>query len=138
SPALCYVLCSMQRWYRHRERAPSMDERSTYPTSRLTLTPETFSPVVEEFLRRPLAANLAMVNPSGSPQLTVMWFKYEEGNFLFTTLTGRVKFRNFQKNPRAIVSILDPADMFRYVIASGPVTLDERDPVAFYRALGRH
>jgi PPOX class probable F420-dependent enzyme len=115
-----------------------MDDRSSYPVARETMTPERFPPAVEEFLRRPLAADLAMVNPNGSPQQTVMWFWYEAGDFLFTTLTGRVKFRNFQQNPRASVSIIDPADMFRYVIASGPVTLDARDPVAFYRDLGRH
>lgn len=115
-----------------------MQPKSSYPTTRVTLTPDAFPPVVEEFLRQPLAATLAMVNPSGSPQQTVMWFKYEEGDFLFTTLTGRVKFRNYQRDPRGSVTIVDPDDMFRYVIASGTFTVDNRDPVAFYRDLGRH
>lgn len=115
-----------------------MRPRSPYPTIRVTLTPDAFPPMVEAFLRQPLAATLSMVNPSGSPQQTVMWFMYEDSDFLFTTLTGRVKFRNFRRDPRGSVAIVDPDDMFRYVIASGTFTVDDRDPVAFYRTLGRH
>jgi PPOX class probable F420-dependent enzyme len=115
-----------------------MQPKSSYPTTRLSLTPDVFPPGVEEFLRQPLAALLSMVNPSGSPQQTVMWFKYEGGDFLFTTLTGRVKFRNYLRDPRGSVAIVDPDDMFRYVIASGTFSVDGRDPVAFYRELGRH
>lgn len=115
-----------------------MRPKSPYPTSRQTIRPEAFAPVVEEFLRQPLAALLSTVNPSGSPQQTVMWFKYEAGDFLFTTLTGRVKFRNVLHDPRGSVAIVDPDDMFRYVIATGTFAVDDRDPVAFYRDLGRH
>jgi len=111
---------------------------SSYPTARVLLTPEIFPASVEEFLGQPLAATLSTVNPSGTPQQTVMWFKYEGGDFLFTTLTGRVKFRNYLRDPRGSVAIVDPDDMFRYVIASGTFAVDDRDPVAFYRALGRH
>lgn len=109
-----------------------------YPVSRETLTPETFPTSVEDFLRQPLTATLTTVNPSGSPQITVMWYLYEKGDFLFTTLTGRVKFRNYQRDPRAAVAIVDPEDMFRYVIVNGALTVDDRDPVAFYRDLARH
>ena len=115
-----------------------MRPKSSYPTARISLTPETFPPVVEEFLWQPLAALLSTVNPSGSPQQTVMWFKYEAGDFLFTTLTGRVKFRNYLRDPRGSVAVVDPDDMFRYVIARGAFSVDDRDPVAFYRELGRH
>lgn len=115
-----------------------MQPKSSYPTARATLMPDQFPPAVEEFLRQPLAALLSTVNPSGTPQQTVMWFKYEEGDFLFTTLTGRVKFRNYLRDPRGSVAIVDPDDMFRYVIANGTFSVDDRDPVAFYRELGRH
>ena len=115
-----------------------MQTKSSYPSSRASLTPDVFPAAVEGFLRQPLAALLSTVNPSGSPQQTVMWFKYEGGDFLFTTLTGRVKFRNYLRDPRGSVAIVDPDDMFRYVIARGIFSVEERDPVAFYRELGRH
>lgn len=115
-----------------------MQPKSSYPAARVTQMPDAFPPVVEEFLRQPMAALLSTVNPSGAPQQTVMWFKYEGGDFLFTTLTGRVKFRNYLRDPRGSVAIVDPDDMFRYVIASGTFSVDDRDPVVFYRELGRH
>lgn len=115
-----------------------MQPKSSYPAARVSLTPDVFPAAVEAFLRQPLAALLATVNPSGSPQQTVMWFKYEDGDFLFTTLTGRVKFRNYLRDPRGSVAIVDLSDMFRYVIARGTFSVDERDPVEFYRELGWH
>src|SRR5947207_5028792 len=98
----------------------------------------TVSPAVAEYLQKPLAATLAMINPSGSPQLTVMWFKYEDGDLLFTTTTSRVKFRNFEHDPRGSVSIIDPNDMWKWVIVNGTFSIDDRDPVAFYEDLAKH
>ena len=98
----------------------------------------TISPAVAEYLQKPLAATLAMINPSGSPQLTVMWFKYEDGDLLFTTLTNRVKFRNQQHDPRGAVSIVDRNDMWKWVIVNGTFSVDGRDPLKFYRDLAAH
>ena len=98
----------------------------------------TFAPAVVEYIQQPLAATLAMINPSGSPQLTVMWFKYEDGDLLFTTTISRVKFRNFERDPRGAVSIVDPNDMWKFVIVSGAFSVDDRDPVAFYEGLALH
>ena len=108
------------------------------PSSRRTSPSATLSPAAVEFLKQPLAAQLATVNPSGSPQQTIMWFRYEEGDFLFTTTTDRVKFRNYQHDPRASLTILDPENMWKWVIVTGPLSVDTRDPLAFYRSLAEH
>ena len=107
-------------------------------STRQTPSPATFSPSVVEFLQQPLPAHLATINPSGSPQLTVMWFKYEDGDLLFTTLTNRVKFRNQQHDPRGAVSIVDRDDMWKWVIVNGTFSVDGRDPQKFYRDLAAH
>jgi PPOX class probable F420-dependent enzyme len=106
--------------------------------SRQVSSSATVPPAAIEFLRRPLAAQLATVNPSGSPHQTIMWFRYEEGGFLFTTTTHRIKFRNVQHDPRASLTIVDPAHMWRWVIVTGRLAVDGRDPVAFYRRLAAH
>jgi len=105
---------------------------------RRTSPAATLSPSVLEFLKRPLATQLATVNPSGSPQQTIMWFRYEEGDFLFTTTTDRVKFRNYQHDPRASLTILDPENMRKWVIVTGTLSVDSRDPLAFYQSLAEH
>ena len=100
--------------------------------------PTQHPPAVVEFLQRPLIAHLATLNPSGSPQLSVMWFKYEDGEFLFTTTTGRVKYRNYERDPRAAMTVIDPDDMYKWVIVNGRLSVDHRDPIAFYRGLSDH
>jgi PPOX class probable F420-dependent enzyme len=111
---------------------------STNPPVRQIETPKSFAPAVEEFLARPIPAQLAMINPSGSPQQTIMWHRYENGAFLFTTTTTRVKFRNYEHDPRGSLAILDPENMYRWVIVNGTFSVDDRDPVQFYKDLADH
>jgi PPOX class probable F420-dependent enzyme len=86
-------------------------------------------------LARPVPAFLSTVNPSGTPQQTVMWYRFEEGNFLFITRTDRAKYRNFLRNPRASVMVVDPDSIYRWIIAAGTLSVDEREPESFYRSL---
>jgi PPOX class probable F420-dependent enzyme len=106
--------------------------------SRTIETRKTFSPATVEFLHQPFASQLVTINPSGSPQVTVMWFKYEDGALLFTTTTDRVKFRNMQKDPRATLAVVDPSNMYKWVIVDGKFSVDKHDPEAFYRGLAEH
>jgi PPOX class probable F420-dependent enzyme len=107
-------------------------------SSRQIVTSPTFSPAVAEFLQRPLGSQLVTLNPNGSPQVTIMWFKYENGALLFTTTIDRIKFRNQQKNSRAAIAIMDPANMYKWVIVSGKLSVDNRDPAVFYGGLAEH
>jgi len=111
---------------------------SVMRASRQIVTSSTFSPAVVEFLQRPLGSQLVTLNPNGSPQMTIMWFKYENGALLFTTTTDRIKFRNQQKNTRAAIAIMDPANMYKWVIVSGKLSVDNQDPAVFYRGLAEH
>lgn len=106
--------------------------------SRAMENSKTFSPAAGEFLRQPFASQLVTINPKGGPQVTVMWFKYEDGALLFTTTTDRIKFRNMQKDPRATLAVVDPANMYKWVIVDGKFSVDPRDPEAFYRGLAEH
>ena len=113
-------------------------EKTTARPSRDTREGKTFAQGEVEFLQRPLASQLVTVNPSGTPQLTVMWFRYENGALLFTTTTDRIKFRNQQKDGRAVLSVVDPTNMYKWVIVHGKLSIDSRDPAAFYRGLAEH
>jgi len=107
--------------------------------ARQVVTSKSFSPAVSEFLQKPLASQLVTLNPSGSPQVTVMWFKYDNGALLFTTTTDRNKFRNMQKDSRAVFSVVDPTNMYKWVIVHGKLSVvDGRDPKAFYSGLAEH
>jgi len=115
----------------------TVPKHSTRPV-RQVIEPKTFPPAVIEFLRQPVASQLVTVNPNGSPQMTIMWFKYEDGALLFTTTTDRVKFRNMQKDPRAALTVMDPTNMYKWVTIHGKLSVDNREPAAFYRGLAEH
>jgi PPOX class probable F420-dependent enzyme len=113
-------------------------EKTTSWSSRDIREGKTFTPTDVEFLQRPLASQLVTVNPGGTPQLTVMWFRYEDGALLFTTTTDRIKFRNQQKDARAVFSVVDPTNMYKWIVVHGKLSVDNRDPAAFYRGLADH
>jgi PPOX class probable F420-dependent enzyme len=119
------------------QEAGKVQKHSMRPVRQI-IEPKTFPPEVVEFLQQPIASQLVTINPDGSPQVTVMWFKYEDGALLFTTTTDRVKFRNMRKDPRATLTVMDPANMYKWVTIHGKFSIDNRDPAAFYQGLAEH
>jgi PPOX class probable F420-dependent enzyme len=68
-------------------------------------------------------AVLATVNADGSPQTSVVWVGRDGGDLLFSTVAGRVKHRNMERDPRVSVSVIDAADPENYVELRGRVTM---------------
>ena len=70
-------------------------------------------------------AVVSTVNPDGSPQSSVIWIKREGDTVVFSTIRGRRKTRNLERDPRVSVTLYDPADPYRYVEVRGSVSLAE-------------
>ena len=66
-------------------------------------------------------ANLAVVLHDGTPQVSPVWFDYQDGLFVISTARGRVKDKALHENRHAALAILDPADPTRYLLVRGPV-----------------
>ena len=67
-------------------------------------------------------ANLATIQPDGSPQVTPVWFDYTGGKVRVNTAKGRVKARNLSVGARVALSIVDPDNDYRYIQIRGTVT----------------
>jgi PPOX class probable F420-dependent enzyme len=78
---------------------------------------------VRNLLDAPNFATVTSINPDGGPQSSVVWVRTEGDDVLFSTVRGRRKPRNFQRDPRASLLIIDPADPYRYVEVRGRVTM---------------
>jgi PPOX class probable F420-dependent enzyme len=65
------------------------------------------------------------INPDGSPQSTVVWVKRDGDDILFSTIRGRRKTRNMERDPRVSICGYDPADPYSYFTVEGSVTLVE-------------
>lgn len=61
-------------------------------------------PRAREFLAAPRYAVIATVNPSGSPQLTEIWYDLRGDQLVFNMAAERIKRRNLSRDPR--VSLL--------------------------------
>lgn len=64
---------------------------------------------------------LATIMPSGSPQLTPIWFNVENDNILINSAAGRIKDRNMRKRPHVALCIPDPSNPYRYLQIQGKV-----------------
>jgi len=68
-------------------------------------------------------AVLATINPDGSPQTSVLWVGRDGNDLLFSTVAGRVKQRNMERDPRVSVTVIDSADPENYVELRGRVSM---------------
>ena len=83
------------------------------------------SDMLRELLDRRAFLVLGTVNPDGGPQSSVIWAKYDSGDVVFSTIRGRRKTRNMERDPRVSVCVYDPANPYRYVEVRGTVDLTE-------------
>ena len=83
-------------------------------------------------------AILSTVNPDGSPQTSVIFVKPDGDDILFSTIRGRRKTLNMQRDPR--VSLLVHAlpgegSEVTYAAISGPVELVDDPDGAFHQVM---
>ena len=67
-------------------------------------------------------ANIATVQPDGSPQVTPVWFDYTDGKLRVNVAKGRVKIRNMKQGAPVALAIMDPDNAYRYVQIRGKVS----------------
>jgi PPOX class probable F420-dependent enzyme len=68
-------------------------------------------------------AVLATLNTDGSPQTSVMWVGRDGDDLLFSTVEGRKKHRNMERDPRVSVTVIDSADPANYVELRGVASM---------------
>jgi PPOX class probable F420-dependent enzyme len=86
--------------------------------------PEPFAGI----LHKNAYAHIATIGPDGSPQSNPVWFEWDGGCLLFSTIKSRAKYKNLKARPEVAVSILDPDEPYRCLELRGVAKIDE-DPV---------
>lgn len=74
-----------------------------------------------DLLESKALAHVATIGPDGEPQSNPVWFDWDGELLVFSQTTGRQKYRNLQREPRLAVSIVDPANPYRYLELRGRV-----------------
>lgn len=83
------------------------------------------SEAARRLLNPPVFAVLTTVNEDGGPQSSVVWLRTDGDELVFSTIRGRLKCRNMERDPRVSVCAYDPDDPYSYVEVRGTVTLSE-------------
>jgi PPOX class probable F420-dependent enzyme len=80
-------------------------------------------------------ATVATLEPDGSPQTSVVWIAREGDHVVFSTVLGRRKTGNMQRDPRVSVLVLDHANPYSYLEVRGRVAMTEQGGQALIDAL---
>ena len=81
-------------------------------------------------------ATLATIGGDGAPQLTEVWFLYDDGELKLSLNTARLKTRNLQQRPECSLFILDLANPYRYMDVRGTAEIAPDDDYAFATKVG--
>lgn len=81
-----------------------------------------------DLLQSKALADIATIGPDGEPQNNPVWFGEQDGNILFSQTKTRQKYLNLQRDPRIAISIVDPANPYRYLEIRGVVERVDEDP----------
>lgn len=82
---------------------------------------------IEAFLAPPRHAIVATNRAGGPPQLTPVWYLYEDGQIYISAGVGTVKVQHLRRDPRVTVCVDGGHPDARYVILQGTVTILEPD-----------
>ena len=83
--------------------------------------PQAIPEQFRDLFEKPAFGHLATLNQDGSPQVTPVWLDVEDGMILVNSAKGRKKDRNLRRDPRVALSIIDPANPYRYLEIRGRV-----------------
>lgn len=92
----------------------------------------TIPPSHHDLLERPICGVLATMLPSGFPQASVVWCRFDGTDVLVSTTAERTKTRNMTARPLVAILIADPDDGSRFLQIRGEaeITKDGATEVA--------
>lgn len=81
-------------------------------------------------------AMLATVGHDGYPQVTALWFLFDDGTIKLSLNTMRQKTKNLQAHPECTLFIIDPANPYRTLEIRARAELAPDADYAFAKKLG--
>jgi PPOX class probable F420-dependent enzyme len=81
-------------------------------------------------------ATLATIDPEDFPQVTEVWFLYDEGEIKTSLNSSRAKTRYLSERPQCSMVLLDLANPYRYLEVRGRARIEPDDDYSFARKLG--
>ncbi len=81
-------------------------------------------------------ATLATLGRDGAPQLSEVWFLFEEGALKLSLNTARQKTKNLIARPKCSLFLLDLQNPYRYIDVRGHASVEPDDDYVFADRVG--
>ena len=81
-------------------------------------------------------ATLATIGSDGYPQLSEIWFLYDEGELKTSLNDSRLKTKNLKARPQCNLLILDLSNPYRYLAVKGNARIEPDRDYEFANRLG--
>ena len=72
------------------------------------------TPAQRAFLEEPFVGVVTDLRADGSPHSTIVWVDVDDDGASFNTARGRCKTINIGRDPRVSLTVVDPANPFRW------------------------
>jgi PPOX class probable F420-dependent enzyme len=79
---------------------------------------------------------LATIGGDGLPQMTAIWFLYDEGELKISLNSSRRKTRNLRQRPQCGLLVLDLQNPYRYLEVRGHAQIEPDPDYEFARKVG--
>jgi PPOX class probable F420-dependent enzyme len=99
---------------------------------------EMFDERQRAFLARPRIGRLATVGRDGTPHVSPVWYRFEDGVFLVLTERGSQKHRNIERDPRVEFCVDDERPPYHTVILRARVEVEEAPGAEWREQLAIH
>ena len=84
------------------------------------------TPAVDRFLKERPTLTLGTIMRDGSPQASVVWYLWDEGEFVMSTIHSTAKWHNLVRDRRCSLCIEEP-ESGRMVVVYGEARLQDSD-----------
>jgi PPOX class probable F420-dependent enzyme len=82
-------------------------------------------------------ATLVTIGADGYPQVTAIWFLYDDGELKTSLNSSRLKTKNLGERPQCTLFLLDVKNPYRYLSVTGDARLEPDPDYEFADKLGQ-
>ena len=85
--------------------------------------PRLTSQEIDAYLAGPHVAHFASIRADGTPHISPVWYRWEDGKVTVVSADAAVKTRNVRQNPKVALSVATDEWPYQYVILEGDATV---------------